>query len=178
MLQCRKNNMALSHRKNLYTKRVFGDNPRRVILLCLRLCFPEAWGAYLESTAALSADTALTALLSSSLSLLLALPDAFSQTDWWIPTVGLVLILFVSQHATLSTADVRGSLSALPIYLLLMLLITLPTHLSGVGGTVLDALFRFHLFTLTFFALSIAFSLVWVAIGLVILVLRSIKNAF
>jgi len=149
-----------------------------VILLCLCLCFPNAWEAYLADTSALSASTALPTLLTAALSLLTSLPAAFETAEWWIPAVGLVVILFVSQHATLSVADVKGALSALPIYLLLLFLVTLPTHLCGVGDAVLDALFHFHLWTLSFFAVSIAFSLLWVVLGLVIFVLRSIKNAF
>ena len=149
-----------------------------VVLLCLFLCFPDAWESYLIKTEALSASTALPTLLQAVFSLLTALPEAFAAEDWWIPTVGLVIILFVSQHATLSTADVKGALSALPIYLLLLLLVTLPTYLLGVDAAVSNALFHFHLWTLSFFAISIAFSLVWVAIGFVFFVLRSIKNAF
>lgn len=149
-----------------------------VMLLCLFLCFPHAWEDYLLATAELSASTALPQLLSSALSLLLSLPAAFAREDWWIPLIGVTVILFVSQHVTLSTADIKGSLSALPIYLLLLLLVTIPAFLFGVDGTVLSALFRFHLWTLSFFAISIAFSLFWVALGLLIRLLRAIKNAF
>ena len=149
-----------------------------VILLCLFFCFPAPWKGYLAATSTLSAATALPKLLSASVSLLLSLPAAFVREDWWIPLIGLIVILFVSQHVTLSTADIKGSLSAVPLYLILLLIVTLVTYLTGVRGTVLTALFRFHLWTLSFFTISIAFSLFWVLVGLLIRLLRAIRNAF
>lgn len=149
-----------------------------VILLSLFLCFPDAWSDYLTATESLTASSALPTLMESALSLLLALPAGFEREDWWIPLIGIIVILFVSQHVTLSAADIKGSLSAFPLYLLLVLLVTLPTYLCGVGETVLAALFRFHLWTLSFFAVAIAFSLVWLLLAIVIRILRAIKNAF
>ncbi len=149
-----------------------------VILLALTLCFPDAWSDYLSATRTLSASTALPQLWEAASSLLLSLPAAFDRKDWWIPLIGIIVILFVAQHVTLSTADIKGSLSAFPLYLLLLLLVTLPTFLFGVDAVILDALFRFHLWTLSFFTVSIAFSLVWLLLALVIRLLRAIKNAF
>ena len=149
-----------------------------VILLSLFLCFPAEWESYLAATARITPDVALPTIAEAVLSLLISLPSAFAGADWWIPAIGITVMLFVSQHATLSTADVKGSLSAFPIYLLLLLLVTLPTYLLGASDTVLDALFHFHLWTLSFFAIAIALSLVWLAIALILRILRGLFRMF
>ena len=144
-----------------------------VIVLTLLICFPTQWSAYLSAAQALDAGAPISLLAKAAFSLLCSLPAAFA-TDTVRAVIGLVVILFVAQHITLSTADIRGALSALPWYLLLLLLLTLPTALLGADGIVLDALFAFHFKMLSFFALSIAFSLLWLIPAAVIFFLRRI----
>ncbi len=142
-----------------------------VIILTLVLCFPTEWSSYLASTASLDSGAPFSEITKSVFSLLLSLPKAFSE-HFWIALIGIIVILFVAQHITLSTADIKGSLSALPLYLLLIFVITLPTKLLGIDEVILDALFRFHVWILSFFALSITFSLLWLIPALLIYILR------
>ena len=144
-----------------------------VIILALLVCFPTEWNAYLCATAELHSGAPLSDLAKATFSLLLSLPQAFSDTPWRA-LIGLVIILFVAQHITLSTADIKGSLSAFPLYLLLLLILTIPTKLLGVDGFILDTLFAFHLRILSFFALSITFTLLWLVPAILIWAIRRI----
>ena len=139
-----------------------------VTVLMLVLCFPAQWSAYVQGSGAMvMAQSSVGEIVSGVFSLLLSLPKAFAGR-WWTALLGIVVILSVSQHVTLSFADVKGSLSAMPVYLPLLAVFALVTLLCGVQGAVLSGLWIFNLFLLSLFAVSIAFSLVWVLIGLVV----------
>ena len=144
-----------------------------VIILVLVLCFPSEWNAYIASTASLGSSAPISEIAQSVFSLLFSLPKAFSDS-FWVALIGMIVILFVAQHITLSTADIKGSLSALPLYLLLIFVITLPTKLFGIDGIILDALFRFFIRILSFFALSITFSLLWLIPALLIYIVKKL----
>ena len=145
-----------------------------VIVLTLWLCFPTQWSDYLVATGNLAAKTTTTAQIWRDLfSLLISIPSAFLE-NWWRALIGLCIILPVSLHVSLSWADVKGSLSAFPLYLVLLLLFALPTNLLGWSRSILSALRLFNLRLLSLFCLVVAFAAVWVVLALLVWLVRRI----
>ncbi len=143
-----------------------------VMILMLFLCFPTQWSDYVATSGAMAAgERTLWQIVSGVLSLLLSLPAAFAER-WWAALIGIVVILFVSQHVTLSGEDIRGAFSAMPVYLPLIVVFALVTFLLDVETLVLSRLWTVNLWLLSLFAIVIAFSLVWILIGLVVLLIR------
>ncbi len=143
-----------------------------VTILMLFLCFPTQWSDYVATSGALALGaSAPTQIAQSVFSLLLSLPAAFAER-WWVALIGFSVILFVSQHVTLSGADIKGALGAMPVYLPLVTVFALVTFLFGVHASVLAGLWTVNLWLLSLFAVAIAFSLVWVLIGLVVFLIR------
>ncbi len=140
-----------------------------VMILVLWLCFPAQWGNYLTSSQELlSAGANILELLQCAFSLLLSMPQAFVGGKWWAVLIGTIVILSVSQHITLSGADIKGSLSAFPLYLLLLAVFGVVTETIGIQGAVLHGLEFFSICLFSLFCIVIAFSLVWIAIALLI----------
>ena len=148
-----------------------------VIVLTLWLCFPTQWGDYLVATGNLAAKTTTASQIWHDLfSLLISIPSAFAE-NWWRALIGLCIILPVSLHVSLSWADVKGSLSAFPLYLVLLLLFALPTSLLGWSRTIVSALELFNLRLLSLFCLVVAFAAVWVLFALLVWLVRRILRA-
>ena len=171
-------------RKNLWAKLgnlFIGMGPifsgLAVITLMLWLCFPDQWAAYINNTATLTQITGVEEISRGILSLLLSIPSAFDQ-NWWRALIGIIVILSVSQHVTLSAADVKGSLSAFPLYLLIVLIFAIVTTILQVQTPIVNTLYLFNLRLLSLFAIVIAFSLAWVAIALFIRLVKSIARCF
>ena len=137
-----------------------------VIVLALWLCFPTLWGGYLAATSEMipHGETVLPfAEVGKSVFLLLkGIPSAF-QGDWLRSTVGLLVILSVVLHVSLSPLDIKSSLGAFPIYLGLMLVISCATFWTPVAPTVTSVLLLINLRLFALFALVIGFALVWLA---------------
>ncbi|MBQ7347162.1 MAG: hypothetical protein IJW55_04325 [Clostridia bacterium] len=149
-----------------------------VVILMLWLCFPSQWDAYLTSSRTLVADgTTVAELTSGVLSLFRAILGAF-KTDWLRSLIGVLIILPVSLHISLSWADVKGSLGALPVYLLMLAVFALVTSIAGVAAPVLSGLWLLNLRVLSIFCLVIAFAAVWVLIALLIRLVRIIIGWF
>jgi len=149
-----------------------------VMILMLYLCFPAQWGAYLETSSLLAAgEFSFGEIFGGVLSLLFSLWDGFSQ-DWFRSLLGLIVILSVSQHITLSGADIKGALSAMPLYLAIVAIFAGITMGVSANGAVLGALWTFNLRILSLFSISIAFSLMWMALGLLIYLLRRARTWF
>ena len=116
-------------------------------------------------------------LLSAIFSLYLSMPAAFSA-DWLRSLIGLIVILAVSLHVSLSWADVKGSLSALPVYLTMLALFALATSIAGLSHSIVASLRLLNLRVLSIFCIIIAFAALWVAIALVIRIVRTLIRAF
>ena len=142
-----------------------------VTVLTLRFCFPTQWSAYLSLSATAMQTEDAVQIGESLFALLRMLPEGFSIHPWK-SLLGLAIILPVSLHVSLSRKDIKGSLKALPIYLLLTLLFALITQLIGISGSVTAWLYLMNLRLASLFCVVLAFSLLWVAIGLLI---RGIK---
>ncbi len=149
-----------------------------VTVLVLWLCYPAQWEEYLASTGALMGGTpGIRDILSSLLSLILAIPRAFAA-DWLRALVGLPIILSVSLHVSLSWPDIKGSLSALPLYLFLLAVFAGITGALGLSPAVTSALGLFNLRLLSLFCLVIAFSALWVVLALLFRLIRTVIGWF
>ncbi len=149
-----------------------------VMVLMLFLCFPTQWGAYVAASGALTAGTpSLAEIVKNVFSLLFSMPQAFAE-NWWRALLGLLVILAVSQHITLSGADVKGAMSAIPLYLLLLAVFAGITAMFGIQQVILQGLWLFNLRILSLFSLVIAFSLVWILLALIVFLLRTAKKWF
>lgn len=149
-----------------------------VVVLMLWLCFPTQWTAYLASSRALAAEgTTANEIIAGVFSLFQAIPDAF-RMDWLRSLLGLIVILPVSLHITLSWADVKGSVGAFPVYLLMLLVFALVTYFARVADAIVSGLWLFNLRVLSLFCVVIAFAAVWVVIALLIRLVRVIIRWF
>ena len=149
-----------------------------VVVLTLCLCFPNEWSEYLNATSAFSATGGGVRELSESVFYLLVSVVRALGGVWWRALLGIVVILSVALHVTLSWADVRSSLIALPIYLLLSAIFAAVTFAMGVKDMVTQALLLFNLRVFSLFCVVIAFAAVWVVIALLIRAWRVVLKWF
>ena len=173
------------NRKNIWAK--FGNlfigmgpifSGMLVMVLMLWLCFPNQWNDYLASTAGMTwSNGAFGEITKSIFSLFLNLPDAF-RTDALRAVLGLIVILPISLHISLSPQDIKGSLGAIPFYLLLLLAFAGITFAVGIGGLMVSLLWVFNLRLLSLFCVVISFSLIWVVIGLIIRGVKILTSCF
>ncbi len=149
-----------------------------VTVLMLLLCFPTQWSDYLASSRLLLQGTPTPAeLIKLPFSLLKSMPAAFSES-WLRALPGLLVILSVSLHVTLSWQDIKSALGALPLYLALVLLFGIPTFLLAWNGAITGSLLLLNLRMLSVFCLVIAFSAVWLALALLVRLIRLVISWF
>ena len=149
-----------------------------VMILTLYLCFPAQWGTYLQLSGFLAEGGAsFGEIMQGILSLLLSLGDAFAQ-DWFRSLLGLIILLSVAQHITLSGADIKGALSAMPLYIGIILIVAGVTMGVGAAGVTLQALWTFNLRMLSLFSIAIAFSVLWIFLGCIVYVARRARTWF
>ncbi len=173
------------NRKNPWA--VFGDlfisfgpifSGMAVMVLVMLLCFPSQWETYLESSRAMAeSGITLSSATSVIFSLLLSLQNGFEQ-DALRSAIGMVIILSVAQHITLSFADLRGCLAALLIYtgaIAIFAAVTLPLGLQAV---IVGGLRIFNTRLLSLFCITIAFSLAWVLIAIFVVFYRRARTWF
>ncbi len=145
-----------------------------VVVLLLWLCFSAQWSEYLTLSERLIAESASAGeFFEGVLSLLLAIPKSFAD-GWLVSLLGILAILSVALHISLSGADVRGSLSALPLYAVLALVFATVTKAFGASGAILSGLELFNLRLLSLFAVVIAFSVVWVVVAFLLWLIRKL----
>ena len=150
-----------------------------VMVLVLTLCFPAQWNAYLESSRTMVENGAdVQQIAASSFSLLTSLFDGLKNADVVRSVVGLLVILSVSQHITLSLADLKGCFKALLMYAGIVAVFAGVTMLLGLQNGIVSSLMQINLPLLSLFCVSIAFSLVWVIIALLVYLLRWLKVLF
>ncbi len=149
-----------------------------VVVLMLWLCFPPQWDAYLSASgAALESGISVRMLWENLFSLLLSIPGAFRQ-EFGRSLLGLLVILSVSLHIQLSWADIRNSLSAMPFYLLLTAVASAVILGLHAQEHVRNVLVLWNLRMWSVFCIVIAFSLVWVAIGMLVRLIRALIHCF
>ena len=149
-----------------------------VTVLMLYLCFPTLWNDYLVSSQALIAQGAPAAAWAGEiLSLFLGLPGAIAA-DPLRGVLGLIVILPVSLHVSLSWQDIRSALGALPIFAVLLLAFAAVTKLLGVSHPILQALKLWNLRLLSLFCVLAAFCLLWVGVALLVRAVRALIRCF
>ena len=149
-----------------------------VMILVLTLCFPTQWNAYLDTSRTLvESGASMRESLSSVFSLLFSLFDRFKE-DAVRSAIGILLILSVAQHITLSFADIKGCFTALLMYTGVVAVFAGITMAFGWQGDIVNTLMQINLPLLSLFCVAIAFSLVWVIIALVVYLLRWMKVIF
>ena len=102
------------------------------------------------------------------------LTDAGRTVPLWAQILALAVILAVSQHISLSPADIKGAATALPIYGGLLLLLTLICGLLGQTAmdTVTAALSLFSAYMTALFVVVLVASLLQLLIALPVWLLR------
>ncbi len=92
----------------------------------------------------------------------------------WGQILGVVILLSVSLHISLSPADIKGALRALPMYLVLVLLVTVITALIGPAAmtAVLGGLQLFHAYLMAMFVIVLVFSCLYLLPALIVWVGR------
>ncbi len=139
-----------------------------VLTLIMWLCFPVALETYMESARAFAENTDLGIWEGIKLFLdgLRLFPDmvreAMVDTDvaWWVRLLGVIVLFCVSLHVELSPPDIKSSLTALPIYGLLVLLLTLVCAILGADAmaSVESALAMFSAFMTSMFVIVLVMS--------------------
>lgn len=149
-----------------------------VMILVLNLCFPSQWNAYLDTSRAVVASGASVQEMSATVfSLLLSLFERFEQ-DAVRSVIGLIIILSVAQHITLSFADLKGCFTALLMYTGIVAIFAGVTMPLGLQEGIVAGLMQINLPLLSLFCVAIAFSLVWVAIALLVYLFRWLRVIF
>lgn len=162
------------HRKNLWARMgnlFIGMGPLfsglGVVVLALWLCFPTAWESYLSTTGAvLSTRAGMGELLRCALILPRDLLLSFGS-DPLRSIFGTAVILSVALHISMSWLDVKGSLRALPVYLLFLGILAAVFMGFGIEDTVFWGLRLWNLRLLSLFAVVAVLSLLWVLVGCV-----------
>lgn len=147
-----------------------------VVVLALWLCFPDLWQAYPVHTGELvyTGEVPVKELFRGVFALFGGFPAAFRENRLR-SLAGLLIILSVCLHITLSWADVKNSLSALPLYLLLLAVFSAATYFHAPARTaVFEALALFNIRLSALFGLCICFALCWTALGFLIRLLKLI----
>lgn len=149
-----------------------------VIVLVLLLCFPAQWSAYLDTSRALMSTTpTIGQITSGAISLLRDIIVGFGD-NWVKSLIGILIILPVSLHITLSWQDIKSASAAAPLYLLIVALVTLCTMLFKVSGALVGWLWLWNLRALSLFCIVIAFSAVWVVLALLVRLVRIVISWF
>ncbi len=155
-----------------------------VTVFVLWLCFPNLWSAYLSHSSGmiyasgiLGEKLPIGELWAGIWMLLRGIFASFGG-DWLRSLLGLIVILPISLHVSLSPQDIKASLGSLPVVLAILAVFSCATFWTPVGGTVLASLWLFNLRLISLFALVIGFALVWLALALVIRLIKFVIACF
>lgn len=139
-----------------------------VLLLAARLLLPDVYGKIAEVLSGYARGGATVQTTFSALGgVLAAFFGGYADPLWW---VFLVLAMMIALHMNLSGADIKGSLSGLPFYLIILVALNfifgyLPGGLYASFLFVVDLAAGYLIITLV---LSLIFSVVYVAVGLAV----------
>ena len=151
-----------------------------VLTLAFWLGFPETFSEYMTAASDMAAEGEnFFTLLAEGLKMLPRLPEEWAYSDEvpaWGRVIALVVILAVSQHISLSPEDIKGALTAIPLYLGIVLILTVICGLIGevamAGVTAALAVFSAYLTAL--FVIVLVAALVQVLIALPVWGIRAL----
>lgn len=151
-----------------------------VLTLALMLGFPDTFTAYSTTAAAMAkgGEGGLPLFLEGLKMLPRMVEEAGSgaAVPVWGRVIAVLVILSVAQHISLSPADIKGSLKAIPLYLVLVLILTLVCALIGQSAmeAVTAALARFSAYLAALFVIVLVSSLLQLAVALPVWLLRKL----
>jgi hypothetical protein len=143
-----------------------------VLTLALWLGFPETFSAYMTTASGMAADGA--SFLSLILEGLKMLPRMLEELAFgtsvplWGRIIALVVILAVAQHVSLSPEDIKGALTAIPLYLGLILILSVVCGLLGTGAmeSMSEVLARFSAYLTALFLIVLVSAFLQLLIAL------------
>lgn len=151
-----------------------------VVTLTLALCFPDTLMTYATTARTLAAGgEGGFPLLWEGMRMLPHMVTEATATGTpplWVRLIGVLVILSVSLHMELSPADIKGALTAVPLYLLLALLLTLVCGLLGAGAmaAVLSALSLFSAYLTAVFVIVLVASVIQLIPALAVFCIRKL----
>ena len=143
-----------------------------VLTLALWLGFPQTFSGYTSAASAMVADGEnLFTLFIEGLQMLPRMMEELiygTDVPLWGRIVALVVILAVSQHISLSPEDIKGALTAIPLYLAIILALTAVCGLLGAGAmaAVSGALAIFSAYLTALFVIVLVSALIQLLIAL------------
>ena len=151
-----------------------------VLMMALRVGFPNTFSDY-TSTASLMASNNEGGILLflEGLKMLPRIVEELvhgTHVSLWIKIPAILIVFSVSQHISLSLADIKGALRALPVYGILVLLTTVVCALIGqraIDG-VTNALACFSAYMTAFFVIVLVISLLQLLIALPVWLIRKL----
>ena len=150
-----------------------------VIILALRLGFPEIFTAYTARAAELAtAGNGGLPLIGEGLRMLPRIVGELTNESPAVPLWGqilsLVVVLSVSQHISLSPADIKGGATALPLYGILILILTVICGFMGQPAmdSVSTALRLFSGYMTALFTVVLVVSLIQLILALPVWLIR------
>ena len=149
-----------------------------VLALALGLGFPDTFTHYMTASSAMASEGAgFFTLFTEGLKMLPRIIEELihgTEVPLWGRILALVVILAVSQHISLSPEDIKGSLTAIPLYLAIILLLTAVCGLIGTGAmtAVSGALSIFSAYLTALFVIVLVSALIQLLVALPIWGLR------
>ncbi len=146
-----------------------------IILLAMLICFPTTLDSYFSSVSGMvESGQGIGEILLQGLKILPNMFKEFSSdaVPVWARIIALIVILSVSLHINLSPADIKGAASAIPLYLVLVLIPTVIICLVGVISRVRHAMQVFSALMFALFTLVFVFVVFQLLVGLVVYLIR------
>ena len=143
-----------------------------VLTLALWLGFPHTFSAYMITASDMAAaGDGFFALLLEGLTMLPRMLEELvfgTSTPLWGRIIALVVILAVAQHISLSPEDIKGALTAIPLYLGLILILSVVCGFLGTGAmdAVSGALARFSAYLTSLFIIVLVSAFLQLLIAL------------
>lgn len=152
-----------------------------VLGICLHYAFPAALANYTSSvTQLLNASAAPLDMLTAGIRILPDMIGEFTSDAFpiWGRIILVIVMLCVSLHINLSPADIKGALSSIPLYMVLVLLAAGVCGILGSAAmnTVLWHVKMFNAYMMALFTVVLVFALLQVAIGLIFWLVRKIAR--
>ncbi len=149
-----------------------------VLILLMWLCFPGTLSSYVAAADEMvrTGESVFSILLEGLRLIPRMVTEAVEDASVpvWGRILGVLAMLSVSLHIELSPADIKGSLSAVPLYLVLVLLVTAVCAIIGEWAmtTVGDALLLFAALQVALFTLVLMAALLQVLVALPVWIIR------
>ncbi len=143
-----------------------------ILTLAFWLGFPDTFSAYMSTASELASEgDGFFALLLEGLKMLPRMLEELiygTASPLWGRILALVVILAVSQHISLSPEDIKGSLTAIPLYLGAILLLSVVCGLLGTDAmdTVSGGLARFSAYMTSLFLIVLVSAFLQLLIAL------------